>query len=402
MLLAGALFLPDLPSGASSPRWWVIVAGGALVAGGIRGHLRLPGWLLTAAGLLAVALLQAAAHSVASPWDVLDAGVRLLALLALALWVSQGTEDLQPVWDMLALCMWIALGYELLMAAGLFVRQPGAIPPEGGFYNKNFLADAAAVALVGQVWRREGSLALLLGPLLALALTHSAAAWLGGSIGALLWAAARVRWTRLRLLSSAFAGGLCAAALAAWLVLDPARLNSSVLPRLEIWSVTLEHLTWLGHGVASYAWLLPAWEHAHNDLLELVFDIGPMALLIVPIVMFLLICEQEVQRERAVLVCLLAISLFSFPAHNPLTALCAAVASGALLRRCSAVRWMQPDRGDARRARLPHRVLQHAGPDHAAAERCLQAFPVGPQPAHRTGGLHDKSLAREPHQGAVT
>lgn len=329
MLLAAVVYVPALPSGSSSPRWWVLALGAAILAGSIRGLRPTAEWWVFAA-----VVFTATCSLLWSPvaWDGAHLLIKLLILTLLALAVR--LESLDRVWDALAIGVSLCIGYEAAVYLGWFQRPPGAVPPDGSFYNKNFWADAAALALVAQFMRREIKALYILPLIVILVITKSAAAIGATGVGCL--AALWVRGDRELMLPATFVAALVA------VVGVVIKGTSSFDHRLDIWWTVIQDLTWTGHGLGSFSIHYPLIERAHNDLLELAFDLGVGVSGIIALLVWALI-RGEFTREKVIFVSFLCISCFSFPLHNPLSAAVAAVCVGALMRQRAALRDLQSD-----------------------------------------------------------
>lgn len=215
--------------------------------------------------------------------------------------------------------------------AGMTTPFPEVTPDSGGlFVNKNLMAEASAMALIGLA---PSPLALV--PLALLGTAKCASAVLGVGAAGFLWLWIRVRWAAaLFALATAIAlGGL------AWGVGKVGTLEH----RQDIWLDAIGDLRWFGHGVGSY-WVAQAENsprqelnterntrelHAHNDPLEIAFNYGlPGFILFASMVFYALGAPAE--RERLVLIAFLVEGLFGFPLFMPTTGLVAAMVLGRL------------------------------------------------------------------------
>ncbi len=124
--------------------------------------------------------------------------------------------------------------------------------------------------------------------------------------------------------------------------------------RLEYWSSILPVLSWQGYGIGSFFQLYPTLanelvsrpEHAYNDYLELVFELG---LGVLPLWLLLALCFEAKSDDRLILACFLLQSLAFFPLSVPLSAFMAALVAGQLAR----VRALDRDKRGARRRVVP-------------------------------------------------
>lgn len=144
---------------------------------------------------------------------------------------------------------------------------------------------------------------------------------------------------------------------------------TSPAERLVIWKDTFAGLTWMGRGAGSFLITYPAFaqsadtmatrpEHAHSDILELIYDYGigiaPLALLVV------LAIRGSVAPERYILIGFLTLCAISFPIRIPVLGFLGAFALGRLCRARALVRANSSARGQAE-------PLGQRGGEHAMA-----------------------------------
>lgn len=100
---------------------------------------------------------------------------------------------------------------------------------------------------------------------------------------------------------------------------------SSVNERFEVWRDTLRGLTLFGNGIGSYETLYPSHaieintivqrpKYAHNDILNLVYELGIFSLILVPFFWNILILKC---KENLVLYAIIIISMATYPFHTP-------------------------------------------------------------------------------------
>lgn len=108
--------------------------------------------------------------------------------------------------------------------------------------------------------------------------------------------------------------------------------SPSDLQRLEIWRVAFANLTLFGHGLGSF-WTVfvlspshePFWaQYAHNDYLQLAFELGILAIPLYALAAWGAFQSQA--QSWPVLIAFLFAATFSMPIHLPLAALIGAVA----------------------------------------------------------------------------
>lgn len=262
-----------------------------------------------------------------------------LCVLAGVFALGARCEDLTKVWTGFAIGMALNSLLAVLQWYGPWEAVRDAIPqgpmPAGTFLNKNYLAEPAALALVAMLACRRWWIAAALVP----------AVWLPGTRGAFLAVAVAMlawlwAWDRKVTLLIVLVAAMVGVAAMPHLIPDGVAA-ASVSQRFAIWKDTLEAMTIWGHGTGSYFTSYAAHSpdfnllrsrpsHAHNDILELFYELGPGALLACA---FLIECLRGTAKvERLVLLAFLTESMFAFPLHNPATAFCMALAAGQLSR----------------------------------------------------------------------
>lgn len=272
-----------------------------------------------------------------SIYDGLDALWKLFVLAGLFL-IGTAQVSLRPVF--------VGLGIGMAVNAGIAIAQwygwEGIYTlgvPAGLYINKNSLAEAAALTLIGVIGYRLWWLVPAVLP--CIVLTGGRAAMAGLAVAAMAWL-----WPRSRLAVLTIAGvGLayCIGHLG----------DFSVADRFDIWRDTMAGLTPLGRGVGSFFTVYPENAfykdllnsrpaHAHNDFLEMAFDLGPAVILYVALLAVALAAPRPV--ERAVLLAFTTEACFAFPLHLPVTAAVAALAAGHLCGAWAPVRHSLADR----------------------------------------------------------
>lgn len=333
-LLLGVAWLP-LPSGVSMPRWGVALVGSALLW-----MLGPPARALGAAHAWGLALLAWAALSLlwsASPADTLGALTQLAALAAIfAAGAGLGDERMPALWTGLGTGATLLglLGLAQMLDLTDFAEVAGQAQwtyPVGTAGNKNFLAVIGTLALFGLLFMRTpldwsrarcawasaitaGSAVAAFTPLCRGAMVAVVLAPLGWFLrGWKLWV------TSAALVTSAAMG-----------VLGLQRVPNSIQPRLEVWDWTASNLGPLGWGLGTYGSVFP-WEHANNDLLEVAFELGIGALLLVGLLVACLrVRPRGLAAEWVVLCAAVVMSLSAFPLHQGCPAAVAALCAGRL------------------------------------------------------------------------
>lgn len=309
------------------------------------------------------------------------AGGLFLAWAALSLtWTSSPPDGINTLWLLLVLAgVWV-IGQSLKslasiyawLAAGMAVNGAVAIGqwleifpvrsaifprmdhvPAGLFYNPNYMAEAAALVLVGLATTRQWRWMPAVLP--AIALPHARGAVLALAAAGWLWL-----WHNRRHWAWMGAAAALAGFGAVLWLLPP---DYSLMHRVALWRDTIGGMTWLGHGLGGFmtdfSGHAPHFNlmqsrptHAHNDLLEFAYELGPGVLPLLALLGFALAGAKGTAGPRPeyyVLAAFLVEASFAFPTHMPVTAFMAAMALGHLCRdRRSVVdelaRWRIPVR----------------------------------------------------------
>lgn len=325
-LLLPLAFLPGLMSAGTTPRWAVLALLVPLMLYWVDWK-RVP---------LKSVLLGTLAFSAASLlWmDVpLDGYLELwrMAILFAAFAIGAVCGPLEKPLTLMATGVAITLPLVALQQFAGYQGIPQTASPAGLFLNKNVLAESAAVLLVAMVWLRNWKVALPL--LLVVLLAKERAAFVGIVVALIVYILPRNRKV---------AGLIVAAALIALFSMVG---SPSVADRFDIWRDSAQGFSFLGNGIGSFFTAFPATatnmdvlairpEQAHNEIIHFIFELGVGAAGLLAIGFFAM--RGTLELERLMLVALLAISLFAFPFHMPLTAFVAALVAG---RLCAAQSW---------------------------------------------------------------
>lgn len=326
---------PGIFAFASAPRWAVMGVGVALLLCVTRIRLTKAHWPV-------VALLSWAAVSlIYTPvfYDGANAFIQL-ALMGFTFVLAMEQGDLTKVYE--------AAGWGVIVSGVIACFQVFGISPvqqlaapAGLFANKNLMGETAAVVLVLLVMSRKWY--LVPGVAVTLLLSQCRGAWLGAMVALLFWL-----WPRYRKVSIAgfalIAFGLIA------MLFTP--VQQTLHMRWVIWHDALAQLTVMGNGIGSYHVLgdiaghqvtegIRSW-HAHNDLLELTFELGVIGIAAVLGIGWFVWRGPEC--ERLALVALCTASMFGFPFHCPATAFLGALLAGRACAQLSRV-WLGMDVG---------------------------------------------------------
>lgn len=299
--------IPPFPMGAIEPRWAILAVGtaGILVTRPTRARR-----LSLAVACCATTLLWSP-----DPWSGFDQLVHLAILAGCFIVGVEFGSD--------AFYVGAALGLMPSLIVSLVGIDVGSLHPNAGlFYNKNTLGEAAAI-LACFVCAKYA--ALLITPphfyrKLLLPAVPFLAVGLSGSRAAIL-AVAFVVGRHSRFL---FVTGMLIAAGLCWLLPWSAE---SVTARLVAWQTLSANLTLFGHGLGSVPDVLPIIRHAHNDVLELVYQLGIFAIpLYVVAIVGLIAPGSDALWAFGIL------ALVAFPLQNPLSAALGAVVLGDCVR----------------------------------------------------------------------
>lgn len=209
-------------------------------------------------------------------------GMAKLLLLASAFMVGSTFADLRPLFAGAAAGMLVNAAVAALQLTGWGDIQQLSFAPAGLLGNKNFLGETAALVLFGVVGSGRWRIASALACLFCVLASGCREAWLAVGLGAATWLAL---WGGKRVRA------LEAAACITGAVLLSANVGNAhwgdIGDRILIWEDTLLGLTWAGRGIGSFMVAYPEHaqyfnvlvarpEFAHNDFLQLLFELGPL------------------------------------------------------------------------------------------------------------------------------
>jgi hypothetical protein len=279
----------------------------------------------------------------------LDEVAHVVVIFA-AFWLGASLITLVPVWAGVSLGVGVSALVALAQVAIGLDWFAQAAPPAGLFGNRNFLAEAGMISLIAlasmqpptTAWRAPRWV-LIGGALVAIALGGSKAVYGGLAVAAAFWIAPR----RPKLALATF---VALGVLAVFMVLVG---SETATIRLEMWEEAITRATLFGNGLGAWASTYPIAEHAHSEPLQAIYEFGILAILPVA-VLIRAMGGWSGEPEGYVVVALVAVSLFAFPLHLPLSAFVFALAAGHL---------------DARRRRMVERALDRGADDGVGARR---------------------------------
>jgi hypothetical protein len=211
-------------------------------------------------------------------------------------------------------------------------RHPMDIPavniPAGLFVNRIMFGEAAAVALVGALALRLW--VLVPSAFVSVAIAQCRGAYLACAVCGILWL-----WPRSRLGAVACALGLVFGVSLSIAFMEHGPLS---LERLYVWHDAIDGFDFIGNGIGSFYTMSPAYgghtallnvreAHAHNDLLEIVFELGAGSIFLVTVFIVALSVQSPLRWPLIVIV---VEGTVGFPLHSPLTAFVGAVLAGML------------------------------------------------------------------------
>jgi len=114
------------------------------------------------------------------------------------------------------------------------------------------------------------------------------------------------------------------------LVMSPTHFDNN-LERVALWADVARGLTFFGHGLGSFRWQWPYFEFAHNDALQIAYELGVPGVLLLG--SFFVHCLRAgALTERLVIVVFLVEGCFGFPLYTPATLGLVALVAGSLCR----------------------------------------------------------------------
>ena len=246
------------------------------------------------------------AHSLTGPW--------FAAFLFMAFWFGAASPSLDRLWRGLAVGLSLSSAATVAQALG-WDGIPSMDKPAGLFYNSTIQAIAIALVIVAlKDWRYIPAM------LPGLVLSGSRGGWLVLAVGLM------VRFVDWRY---ALLAVLTVAAIAlTW-------PGPSDQERLMIWGFAAHNLDWFGHGQFATALFyapdgLHYPGHAHNDYLQLAYELGIWAVPVYLIYVRALWLTEATYWPA--FVGFAVAGLFFFPLYAPLPAFIGAVLAGHILR----------------------------------------------------------------------
>jgi hypothetical protein len=253
--------------------------------------------------------------------------LQLCALASVFVWI----QDIRRVAIGLAAGLGVSAVLSVFQLYGIDPVYRGTMFPSGLFVNHDVFAEISATVLVLLLANRLWWWLPVCIPGLAIG---SRAAIVGLTCAFLAWV-----WGK-----SKIAGAVLSVALGGLTIKAVTSFSSSTIDqRLDIYRDAWGAATIWGHGIGSYEYLAPFYSvhnqldallhrayFAHNDILQLIFELGIGAVPLI-IAAFMLLMVKD--NNRYVLICFGVIGLFAFPLHVPIEAFMAACVAGHLGKR---------------------------------------------------------------------
>lgn len=282
----------------------------------------------------AIFLSYAALSLLWSPHGMLEF-LQLLALASIFVWGSS-LKDLKNVTIGLSVGLGVSAVLAIFQLYGIETVSSVGNRPSGLFINSNIFAEISGMLLlmilVNKLW--------WLIPVTLPGLMSSSRAVvlaLGVSLAVMIWKKSKVL-AGLILVSSWFI---------VYFVTFPNAISSnasanamSIYQRIDMWQDMLAGFTAFGNGIGSFIFKFPEFnkhldvshiiaEYAHNDLLQLIFELGVGAIPLILAVCMLLTIDNA---YRPVLIFFLIIGMFGFPLHVPVTSFMVALVAAQLAK----------------------------------------------------------------------
>ena len=288
-------------------------------------------------GLMFIAWCFASVFWSVGSLDTIHQCFHLLLLTGVFL-VASAEVDLRPTVAALGCGVAISAVVAMLQLHGYQPVNAGTAGGASLFLNKDFFAEVASLSLL--LSTGFGLWAFVPGALYGVLVTASRSAWLATLAGGVV-----LIWWRLPSLSCRVAlltllPIVVGAAIYTDLALHPGQ-SEPINDRIAFWQYTFVNLSWLGYGLGTYPLIWPGWNHAHNELLELAFEVG---LGVVPLLgVFIYAFGGGVSTAaQAALASVLVSAFLYFPFHQPATAFLAALLAGHLCGARDRLRCAQP------------------------------------------------------------
>ncbi len=308
--------ISPFPDGAMAPRW-ALLSLSPIILWISQKSIKLP--TLTILFFMAISLVW-------SP-DRYHGADLLWRFTALACIVSCETDDLRPIF-------W-AIGFGLVLNTIVVMAQIEGYAPvtivkdiasPGLFFNRNQQNSFVALAVIGLLslkdWRAFLLAIFVSLPLIGAPVERAPLIGLAAAAGFLV--CRRFPWAIPAAL-------LLIVGLLVHLVNDPVAFRvDAITLRLQTWQDAATRLTFWGNGLGSFRWANPFMEYAHNDPLNIAYELGVPGVLAAVALAWYALWDGPI-ASRAILVCFMVEGLFDFPLYQPAAGFMAAMALGHLV-----------------------------------------------------------------------
>lgn len=313
------LFIPGIPSPAAVPRWALLMLIVPIL------WYRHPN-RITVGHLLGACFLAWAALSLTWTFNSYDGARAALLFGLLALVFCAAPLSLRRAYMAMAVGLTINSVVVIAQVRGWDVLSQGSVPG-GLFFNKNFGGELSAMVITGAIMSRLWW--FVPGILPTVILSDCRGAW------AALGVASIVLIYQYNRLAAATVVGLTA-------MMAVYRWTPSISQRIDLWLDSWDGFRFWGRGLGSFYSTFPEYatridsmmfrpSSAHNDLINLTYELGPGVLLLLGLLVFAW-RARPLRAEHYVLVVFLVEGLVGFPLYQPATAFLAALVLGSLCR----------------------------------------------------------------------
>lgn len=313
--------ISPFPDGSQGPRW-ALLSFTPFIA--LRAKASLP-WPAVAT----ISLMLLSVSWSPDPFSGVDLVWHFAMLIVVALIAP---VNMAPVYWAIGLGLAVNTVVVMLQLDGWNPVANVGLQATGLFFNRNQQNDFIAMALIGLLslrdWRAFVLAIFCAIPLVTVPIERAPVI---GLAAVPLFLLCR-RWPLM--IPAAIVLGL---GLLAVLIQDPTRMVA-LTSRIELWGDMAEHMTWIGNGLGSFQWAYPEMERAHNDLLQISYELGIPGFLVSASVMLYCYIKGPVV-PRLILVVFAVEGLFDFPLYQPSTGFLAALAAGHLVRARGPLFW---------------------------------------------------------------
>jgi len=207
--------------------------------------------------------------------------------------------------------------------------------PAGLFVNQTLLGETAILTLIGLcIYKLWWFIPVVLPSLFS----GSRGVLLAGIITVIMWVWSKSKFLAVSLISPIIVFGFLSYKFNIRL--------SSVYERFDLWKDSLNGVTLFGQGIGSYHSAYPYFAEridtlkyrpmqAHNDLLQVFFELGIIGGILVIGFVYLLMKVKD--NEKYIIYCFIVLSMFSFPIYMPVSAFIFAIVSGYMSRNFSSL-----------------------------------------------------------------